>query len=121
MIDAHLATVGDQEFPMMEPDVGQYVAPGLEISLVVGEDARSVVLRPRGMRIAGIVVTGGARAVGARGRVDIECGVAREILLRFKGDDGQTTWISFSGGGKRALDEGVFFELLANVTELKLP
>jgi hypothetical protein len=118
VVDANLATISDKATPLAEPDLGEYVAVGLEISLAVAGEARTVLLRPRGARIAGVVAAGGARAIGAQGRVDIECGVAREILLRFKDGDG-TRWISFSGGKKRTLDEDVFFELLAQVTELK--
>src|SRR5262245_22201332 len=78
----------DRDFDLMEPDTGQYSAPGLEIELLAGEP-RVVVVRPRGMRIVGVVQPGGARIVGARGRVDVEYGVAREILLRFT-DSGAT-------------------------------
>jgi hypothetical protein len=119
VLEARLATVADKDFPIAEPDLGQYIAPGLEITLVVAGETRVVLLRPRGMRVVGVVETGRARAIGASGRVDLECGVAREILLRFKGDE-QAIWVSFSKGEKRTLDEDVFFELLAQVTELKL-
>jgi len=102
VIEARLATVVDKDFDLAEPDLGTYSAPGLEIALVVSGETRTALLRPRGMRIAGVVATGGARAIGARGRVDIECAVAREILLRF-GDAEQPTWISFSNGQKRTL------------------
>lgn len=115
----HLAKVSDAEFQLMEPDLGSYAAPGLTVELVVGGQPQSVVVRPRGMRISGVVATGGARAIGARGRVDIECGVSREILLRFK-DNGPTKWLSFYDGEKKELDEEVFFELLARTTALKL-
>jgi hypothetical protein len=119
VVAAGLATAVDKEIALMEPDVGQYAAPGLEVTLVVEDEPRVVLIRPRGMRIAGVVETGGTRAIGARGRVDVEHGVAREILLRFR-DQGQTRWISFSGGQQRALDEETFFDLLARVTELKV-
>jgi hypothetical protein len=119
VVESGLATIADRDFPLAEPDVGQYTAPGMEITLVVAGDTRTVLVRPRGLRIAGVVATGGARAVGARGRVDIESGVAREIVLRFK--DGELpTWVSFSQGEKRTLDEDVFFELVARVTEVNL-
>ena len=62
---------------------------------------------------------GGARVVGARGRVDVECVVAREMLLRFT-DGGPTRWLSFSRGEKKELDEDLFFELLARVAGLSL-
>jgi hypothetical protein len=102
----------------MEPDTGPYDAPGLEIALLTA-NPRTIVVRPRGVRIVGLVQTDGARVSGARGRVDLECGVAREILLRFK-DDGPAKWVSFSGGEKKELDEGLFFELLAQIADLPL-
>lgn len=116
--EAQKARSRGQDFTLMEPDTGEYLAPGLEIELLAG-DPRIVVVRPRGVRIVGVVQTGAARVVGARGRVDIECGVARETLLRFT-DDGPTRWLSFSHGEKRELDEDLFFELLARVAGLSL-
>jgi hypothetical protein len=119
VMEAGLATVTDKDFPLAEPDVGHYTAPGMEITLVVAGETRTVSVRPRGLRVAGVVATGGARAVGAHGRVDLESGVAREILLRFK--DGEAArWISFGGGEKRLLDEDTFFELVARVAEVSL-
>jgi hypothetical protein len=106
----------DVTFTLGEPDTGEYEAPGLEIELLAA-DARVINVRPRGVRILGTVQTGGARVFGARGRVDLECGVAREILLRFT-DDGTTRWFSFAGGQKKELDEDVFFELLARIAHL---
>jgi hypothetical protein len=117
--EAGLATVADKDFSLAEPDVGQYAAPGMEITFVVAGETRTVSVRPRGLRIAGVVATGGARAIGARGRVDLESGVAREILLRFK-DAEAATWVSFTGGEKRPLDEDVFFELVARVADVNL-
>lgn len=64
-----------------------------------------MVARPRGVRIVGVVHTGGAPVLGARGRVDVECGVAREILLRFT-DDGPTRWLSFSRGDEEGAGRG---------------
>ena len=116
--EAQKAKWRDEEFTLMEPDTGEYQAPGLEIELLAG-DPRVVVVRPRGVRIVGVVQTGGARVVGARGRVDVECGVAREILLRFT-HDGPTRWLSFSRGEKKELDEDLFFEVLARVAGLSL-
>lgn len=116
--DAKLATSKAVEFTLMEPDTGQYVAPGLEIGLL-SATPRTIIVRPRGLRIVGLVQTGGARIFGARGRVDLECGVARETLLRFR-DDGPTKWLSFSGGEKQELDEDLFFDLMARIADVDL-
>jgi len=120
VVEAGLASIESQDFALTEPDLGDYDGPGLTLTLLVAGENRKVRVRPRGMQIVGVVKTGGARAIGARGRVDIECGVAREVLLRFK-DGEPTKWVSFSKGEQRTLDEELFFELLARVTELALP
>jgi hypothetical protein len=113
-----LASIVDMDFQTTEPDLGVYQAPGLEVTLLQREP-KVVRLRPRGLRVQGVVEDGGARIVGAAGRVDLECGVARAILLRFKTEDA-TTWTSFAGGTKRELDEDVFFELLAKTADVSL-
>jgi hypothetical protein len=118
VIDAKLAKVEDMDFQTTEPDVGTYMAPGLSLELL-DEAPKVVRIRPRGLRVLGVVEDGGARIVGAAGRVDLECGVARAILLRFKTENG-TTWMSFAGGTKRELDEEVFFELLARTADVSL-
>jgi hypothetical protein len=116
--EAKLATWKDVDFTLTEPDTGPYVAPGLEIALLAAAP-RTVVVRPRGVRVVGLAQTDGARVVGARGRVDLECGVAREILLRFK-NDGPAVWVSFSGGERRELDEDLFFHLVARLADIDL-
>ena len=113
------AVVADTDFPISEPDVGYYLAPGLTIQLQV-QDPRRVVLRPRGVRVLGVVEAGGARVLGAMGRVDLESGATREILLRFRSDD-VTSWASFSLGTRRDLDEDLFVELLARAADVTLP
>ena len=118
VIEANFATVTPREVLLTEPDLGEYTASGLEITLIVSGQTRAVLLRPRGMRIVGIVDDGGARITGARGRVDLECGASRAILLRFKND--VVAWVSFSSGERRVVTEEVFFDLLANVTGLPL-
>jgi|HubBroStandDraft_6_1064221.scaffolds.fasta_scaffold271945_2 hypothetical protein len=118
LVEDRLATVEDREFAADEPDYGHYVAPGLEISLL-SDEPRSVVLLPRGGRIQGIAGPPGKRVVGASGRVDVECGPNREILLRIA-DKGGAGWWSFAGGEKRALDEELFFELVARVADVRL-
>jgi hypothetical protein len=116
VIEAKFATPKEVDFSLMEPDTGSYVAPGLEVDLLTA-NPQTIRVRPRGLRIAGMVQTGGARVVGARGRVDLERGVAREILLRFRNDEA-TKWVSFAGGEQKELDEGLFFDLLARITDL---
>lgn len=118
VVEASSATAKNISFRLEEPDTGSYDAPGLKITLLTA-NPRTIRVRPRGVRVVGLVQTGGARVVGARGRVDLECGVAREILLRFK-DNGPAKWVSFSGGEKKELDEGLFFELLARIADIDL-
>lgn len=117
VVEARAAAISDKSFSIMEPDLGRYDAPGLEISLLT-EPPQVVLLRPRGLRVVGHVEIGGNSAVGAAGRVDLECGVRREILLRFHQND-RTTWYSFSAGKKRELDEEVFFDLLARTADIR--
>ena len=118
VVAAQRAELADKDFTLAEPDLGTYEAPGLEISLAVASQRKTIFVRPRGMNIVGVVRAGASAATGASGRVDIECGVARELLLRFKGPSG-TSWVSFSKG-KRTLDEGTLFDMLAEVTEMRL-
>jgi hypothetical protein len=119
LIEDGLATVEDKDFALDDPDYGRYVAPGLEISLL-SDEPRSVVLLPRGGRIQGIAwFPGDKRIGGASGRVDLQCGPNREILLRIA-DKGGAGWWSFAGGEKRELDEELFFELVARVADVRL-
>ncbi len=117
VVQDRAATVEDKLFSTMEPDLGGYDAPGLHLTLLT-EPTQVVLLRPRGLRIVGVVETGGSRVVGANGRVDLECGVRREIVLRFQ-KDGVTTWYSFSAGKKREFNEDVFFALLARAADIR--
>lgn len=114
--DEKLAAVQDRNFSTDEPDFGEYDAPGLEIQLL-GTAPKTVLLRPRGGRIQGVIEAPGRRVLGARGRVDLEHGLNREILLRLE-QAGATRWYSFAGGKKRQLDEELFFELLARVADV---
>ncbi len=119
VVEDGAAVIKDHAFPTLEPDLGRYDAPGLEIELLT-DPLQVVLLRPRGLRIAGVVDTGGSRVVGASGRVDLECGVKREIILRFRNDH-RTTWCSFSSGKKVEVDEDAFFELLARTADIRTP
>lgn len=116
LIDGNAVKVTDVDFPISEPDLGNYMAPGLTIE-VLGELPRQVDVRPRGARVVGVVETGGARVVGASGRVDLECALRREIVLRFR-DGGVTNWCSFGGGTKVDVGEETFFDLLSRVTNI---
>jgi len=118
LVAAKLATVVHRDFSVSEATFGTYSTSGLEISLVGAGEARVALIRPWGLSILGAVEVGVARALNARGRVDIECGVARAILLRFE-DRESPRWVAFSGGDARSLDEKVLFDLLSQVTELK--
>lgn len=120
LVRENAAKVTSVGFSLSEPDVGNYVAPGLTIELVVGSHARTVRLQPRGGRVAGLIASDGARVVGAQGRVDLECDLVREVLLRFR-RDGVTSWRSYTTGDERTLDEDLFFQLLARVTQVELP
>ena len=106
------------EYSTTEPDLGTYLAPGLRIELIVDPPV-VVELRPRGCRVAGLVETDGRRVTGASGRVDLERGADRRVLLRFRGDDG-VAWVSFARGEKRELTEEIFFDLLAQVAGIDL-
>lgn len=116
VVEANVAQTKDVEFSTAEPDLGHYMAPGLDIELLA-DPPQIVTVRPRGLRIVGIVEAGGARVVGANGRVDLECGVRREILLRFRKNE-TTSWCSFGDGTRRDLGEGLFFDLLFKTAEI---
>jgi len=119
IVEAGLATVTTQDFVTAEPHWGEYSAPGLAIVLT-NQEPRRILVRPRGLFLTGAIDEGGARITGARGRVDLECSVKREIVLRFKDDKGDTRWSSFAGGVERELDEKVFFDLLARTADVRL-
>jgi hypothetical protein len=118
LVAAKLATVVVRAFSVTECAFGTYSTLGLEITLVVLGEPRLIFVRPRGLSILGAVETGVARALSARGRVDIQCGLAKVIVLRFP-DSKPTRWVSFSGGERRALDEKGLLNLLVRVTELR--
>lgn len=118
IVAANRAVLKDTIIEVTDPDLGTYSAPGLQIDLAMSGTVRTI-LRPRGMQVVGVVETGGARFVGANGRVDLEHGAIREILLRVV-EDSETRWLSFRAGRKRVLDEELFFELLARVSHVDL-
>lgn len=117
VVEARAAQTRDVEHAIEEPDLGHYMAPGLDIELLA-EPAQVVTLRPRGMGVGGLVEPGRPRLVGPVGRVDLECGARREILLRFlKGTT--TTWCSFGDGHRHVLTEAFFFDLLFRTSEIE--
>lgn len=109
--------VENADFATTEPDLGHYEAPGLTIE-ILGDTHKRVDLRPRGLRVVGVVETGGTRVVGASGRIDLECELRREIILRFR-DNNTTRWCSFAGGKRVDVDEATFFDLLSRVTNIR--
>lgn len=118
IVAAKRARLIDVDIDVTEPDLGTYSAPGLRISLAVSGTVE-VTLRPRGMQVAGVVQKGRAHFVGAQGRVDLDHGAVREVLLRVP-EDGERRWLSFGTGQRRVLDEEVFFNLLARVSAVDL-
>jgi hypothetical protein len=78
-IEKKLVRVERGEVDIDEQDTGPYRVAALTIHL--GE--RKVEVKPRGMRVVGVVPAGGGkRIVGARGRVDLVSGPARATILR---------------------------------------
>src|SRR5262249_36937958 len=53
VVEDRAAAVDEKVFSTMEPDLGRYDAPGLEIALLT-DPPRVVLVRPRGLRIVGI-------------------------------------------------------------------
>ncbi|MCB9585263.1 MAG: hypothetical protein H6718_07690 [Polyangiaceae bacterium] len=104
------------DFSTTEPNLGQYMAPGLAIE-ILSDPPKRVELRPRGMGIVGFVEPDGTRIVGASGRIDLECEFRRETVLRFR-EEGGTRWCWFAGGKKVEVDEASFFDLLGRVTNI---
>lgn len=120
VLKTDMARAVRSDFSTTEPDLGTYLAPGLKIELL-SSPPRTVLLRPRGGRVVGLVETPGRPTVGAAGRVDLEQGASREPLLRFLEDGERTTrWLSFAGGEERELNEDLFFELLARCAGIRL-
>jgi hypothetical protein len=77
-IEKGLVKIDPYRVKFDEPDSGAYDIDALTIHL--GE--REVHMTPRGMRVVGVVPSGGKRIVGARGRVDLVSGPARATILR---------------------------------------
>lgn len=116
-----LVKVEQRSVELAEEDLGAYEAPALTIHLRTAHP-RSVKIEPKGMRIVGVIATGESRIVGARGRVDLTCGAARAILLRWKGaphkDAAGTVWKLISRKGDQVeLTEDAFSDALGELIE----
>ena len=119
VVAAGAAKVSREDILIHEPDTGEYSAPRLRIEMVIEGQTKIALIRPRGLRIVGLVAEDGKRVVGAHGRVDVECDLRRAILLRFQ-NAGATRWKSYTLGDGRELDEDLFFDLLSHVTYVAL-
>jgi hypothetical protein len=91
-----------------EPDLGNYVAPVLEIRA----SGLTVSFYPVGRRVAGVVAAGGHRLIGLRGRVDLVCGPIKIPLVRGTGG----SWKALPLRGEpRDLTEDSFAAILGEV------
>lgn len=107
-ITAGVLQTARSETSVMEPDLGPYDAPVLEIT-----DGRVTIrLTPEGSHVVGHVAEGGRRLTGLRGRVDLLCGPIRVPLVRTALD----TWQAVTThGGVRDLTEEIFSEILSDI------
>lgn len=107
-VSAGVLTTSRSSTDVTEADLGMYEAPVLHIS-----DGRLTVrLQPVGVRVAGVVASGGRRHVGLRGRVDLICGPIKIPLAR----SGSDVWKALPMRGEPSeLTEGSFAELLGEV------
>jgi hypothetical protein len=92
----------------MEPDLGSYIVPVLNIS-----DGRLTVrLEPVGARVVAVVDYGDGRNLGLRGQVNLLCGPIKVPFVR----DRSGTWQALPLRGKpRDLTEESFAEILLEV------
>jgi hypothetical protein len=96
------------EVEIDEPDLGSYVAPLLEIRA----GGLLIRLEPVGVRVVGVVASGGHRLIGLRGRVDLVCGPIKVPLVRGTGG----TWKALPMRGEPCdLTEESFAEILGEV------
>ena len=107
-VGAGVLTTRRSEIEVTEQDYGSYMAPVLEI-----RDGRLTVrLAPVGGRVAGVVVSGGERHLGLRGRVDLVCGPIKVPLVRTSSG----AWRALPLRGQpRDLTESTFAEILGEV------
>lgn len=96
------------ETEIIEPDLGDYRAPILEIR----DDRLTVRLEPVGASVTRVVASGGLRHIGLRGRVDLVCGPIRIPLVRASSG----AWRALPLRGEpRDLTEESFAEILSEV------
>jgi hypothetical protein len=107
-VSAEVLSMQRTENTITERDLGEYAAPELHIS-----DGRlSVRLTPVAGRVTGVVVAGGKRLLGLRGRVDLVCGPIRIPLVRTT----EKVWRALPLCGEpRDLNEESFAEILGEV------
>ncbi len=103
-----LLRVSRSEVEIIEEDIGSYHAPILEIR----DDRLLVRLVPVGARVAGVVVSGGTRHIGLRGRIDLVCGPIQIPIVR--SSSGMWKALPLRGEPKD-LNEETFSEILSEV------
>jgi hypothetical protein len=119
LVASRIATVSEQIFSVSEVAHGRYSATGAAVELVLSGASQLVFLRPRGMSLLGFVETGMPRALHATGRVDVENGRERAVLLRF--DHGSSArWYWCRGHKMTPFDEQRWIDLLAWVVGISL-
>jgi hypothetical protein len=107
-----LVRVERRAIELAEEDLGPYEAPALTIHLRTTHP-RTVKVEPKGMRVVGAIVAADRRIIGARGRVDITCGPARAMLLRYAG-----SWkLVTPAGSPVELTEDSFSDVLGELIE----
>lgn len=107
-VKAGVLTTSRSSTDLIEQDLGAYQAPVLQIS----DGKLTVRLDPVGLRVAGVIVAGGNRHIGLRGRVDLVCGPVRIPLVRTSSDDWKALPLR---GESRPLTEESFAEILGEV------
>lgn len=103
-----LLRVSRSDMEIIEEDIGAYHAPILEIR----DDRLLVRLMPVGARVAGVVVSGGTRHIGLRGRIDLVCGPIQIPIVR--SSSGMWKALPLRGEPKD-LNEETFSEILSEV------
>jgi hypothetical protein len=112
LVASKLVVLADCEFWIPDPALGSYTIAGLEMTLLTSQGARMALLRPRGLSLIAAMEVGSAQAKSALGRVDLEWGVERVVLLRYN-DCTPSRWLSFSSGSRRVFGTSDFLELFS--------
>lgn len=110
LVEEKVASLQHSSMTLVEPDLGQYEAPTLDIRILTKSPCL-VRIEPRGEHVVGLALRGGERVVGVRGRVDMRSGPAIWAFLR---RPDRTWWILPVDGrtSKRTLSEARFAEAL---------